>query len=255
MSAFQYLTIHFETAAQLPPPYSYQYALTLTPSSSGLTAALKLTYTHRDEIDADEIAAEGFTENDNYAWEGSLEKVWKEEVERLFLKTKLDKKLIRSNDSDFLTVEIQTDQLIQGQPKNKEEWQFLAQELVQAIYETSEKERPFEIQVLDVTSQGVREATLTASFSSRNAQIKRVIDGKSSMRFFAWQDLPSLMEALYGVDWFAENAMAQKPKKNGLYLNPGDGLWYEWGKQILEVGKGSKGLNALKSQIAALLSV
>jgi len=252
MSTFQKLTIHFETSAQLPPPYSYRYELTLTPSAQSFSAHLQLTYTYRDELDADEIEAEGFTNDDDYRWEGNLEGVWQEEVEKILGKTQLSDNIIHDEEIDFLTLSWQKDVLLRGQPKNTSEWQFLAQELVQAIYETSEKERPFKIQISDITSYELREATLTASFRNRTAQVKRVVDGKSSLRFFAWQDLPSLMETLYAVDWFAENAAAQKPKKNGLYLNPGDGLWYEWGKQILEVGKGNKGLAVLKNQIADL---
>lgn len=254
MSALQKLTIHFETSVQLPPPYSYQYVLTLTPSPTFLQANLQLAYTHRDELEADEIEAEGFSENDDYQWEGNLDRIWGDELEKIMLKTKLDENQRQEEDSDFLSIEIQTQDVKRGQPKNKIDWQFLAQELVQAIYETSEKERPFEIHVFDATSQGTREATLTASFSSRSAQIKRVIDGKSSLRFFPWQDLPTLMEVLYSVDWFAEKANTQKPKKNGLYINPGDGLWYEWGKQIVAIGKGEKVLMTLKKEVLGLFN-
>jgi hypothetical protein len=254
MSAFRKLTVHFETSAQLPPPYSYQYVLTLTPVGQALNAQLKLTYTHRDELDADEIEAEGFTDNDDYQWSGDLEKVWRDELEKVLAKTRLTENLIHEEETDFLTLEWETDVVASGQPRNTDDWQYLAQELLQAIYETSEKERPFELHILDTTSQGSREAILTASFRSRTAQIKRVVDGKSSLRFYPWQDLPSLMEVLYAGDWLADAAVAQKPKRNGLYLNPGDGLWYEWGKQIVEPGQGGKTLPKLKSLVVSLFS-
>lgn len=254
MSAFRKLTVHFETSAQLPPPYSYQYVLTLTPAGQALNAHLKLTYTHRDELDADEIEAEGFTDNDDYQWSGDLEKVWRDELEKVLAKTRLAENLIHDEETDFLTLNWETDVVASGQPKNTDDWQYLAQELLQAIYETSEKERPFELHILDTTSQGSREAILTASFRSRTAQVKRVVDGKSSLRFYPWQDLPSLMEVLYAGDWLTDVAVAQKPKRNGLYLNPGDGLWYEWGKQIVEPGQGGKTLPKLKSLVVSLFS-
>ncbi len=259
MSALHKLTIHFETSAQLPPPYSYQYVLTLTPSAQFLSVNLQLTYTHRDELDSDEIEAEGFSENDDFRWKGSLEKVWRDELEKLFDKTKLVENAIQDEESDllYISVESNSNESIsteKGQPKNVSDWQYLAQELLQAIYETSEKERPFELHILDTTSQGSREAVLTASFRSRNAQVKRVVDGKSSLRFYPWQDLPSLMEVLYAADWLTDIAANQKPKRNGLYVNPGDGLWYEWGKQIVEPGKGGKSLSKIKELIAGLFS-
>lgn len=257
MSAFHKLTIHFETSAQLPPPYSYQYILTLTPSAQFLSVNLELTYTHRDELDSDEIEAEGFSENDDYKWKGSLEKVWRDELGKLFEKTKSAERVVHDQEKDVLYLTIENNSLEAGdtekiQPQNLIDWHYLAQELVQAIFETSEKERPFEIYILDTTSQGSREAVLTASFRSRNAQVKRVVDGKSSLRFYPWKDLPSLMEVLYAADWLTDIAATQKPKRNGLYLSPGDGSWYEWGKQIVEPGKGGKSLSKIKELVANL---
>lgn len=262
MSVFHKLTIHFETSAQLPPPYSYQYVLTLTPSAQFLGVNLDLTYTHRDELDSDEIEAEGFSENDDYKWKGRLEKVWRDELEKLFDKTKLVENAIQDEEKDVLLLSIESHSgegvkmasTEKQQPKNLADWYYLAQELLQAIFETSEKERPFELHILDTTSQGSREAVLTASFRSRNAQVKRVVDGKSSLRFYPWQDLPSLMEILYAADWLTDIAATQKPKRNGLYVNPGDGLWYEWGKQIIEPGKGGKSLTKIKELIGGLFS-
>lgn len=262
MPAFHKLTIHFETSAQLPPPYSYQYVLTLISSAQFLNVNLQLTYTHRDELDSDEIEAEGFSENDDFKWKGSLEKVWRDELEKLFDKTKLAENAIQDEEQDILYLSVERNSgegakpgtVEKGQPKNLTDWHYLAQELLQAIFETSEKERPFELHILDTTSQGTREAVLTASFRSRNAQVKRVVDGKSSLRFYPWQDLPSLMEVLYAADWLTDIAATQKPKRNGLYVNPGDGLWYEWGKQIVEPGKGGKSLAKIKELIAGLFS-
>ena len=257
MSAFQKLTIHFETSAQLPPPYSYQYTLTLTPSAQLLHGTLQLTYTHREELDLDEIEAEGFSENDDYQWKGNLEKVWRDELEKLIAQTRLIDSPTQQAESDLIFVQIERNdsegRLEKGQPKNLTDWLYLAQELVQAIYETSEKERPFELHILDAGSQEVREAVLTASFRSRSAQVKRVISGKSSLRFYPWQELSSLMEVLYAADWLTDMASTQKPKKNGLYVNPGDGMWYEWGKQIVEPGKNGKSLTKIKNMVNELL--
>ncbi|MFN8345503.1 MAG: hypothetical protein U0X91_10890 [Spirosomataceae bacterium] len=257
MSAFQKLTIHFETSAQLPPPYSYRYTLTLTPSGQSLHGNLQLSYTHRDELDLDEIEAEGFSQNDDYQWNGSLEKVWRDELEKLAAQTRLTETPVQEAESDLIYLQIEPGSNEsypeKGQPKNLTDWLYLAQELVQAIYETSEKERPFELHVLDAGTQGVREAVLTASFRSRSAQVKRVISGKSSLRFYPWQELSSLMEILYAADWLTDMASTQKPKKNGLYVNPGDGMWYEWGKQIVEPGKSGKSLAKIKSMVNELL--
>ncbi len=255
MSSFRQLTIHFETSAQLPPPYSYQYTLVLAPAAEMLQVDLKLLYTHRDELDADEIEAEGFTDNDDYQWKGDLEKIWRDELEKLLSKTRISKGILFDDDQDFLTLSQQTDQLEKGQPDNLNDWYYFAQELLQAIYETSGKERPFELHIMDVTAQGTVEAIITASFRTRSAQIKRVVDGgKSSLRFYPWHELPHLMEVLYAPNWLSDAASAQKPKRNGLYFNPGDEMWYEYNRQIVEPGKGAGTLPKLKNVIAKLLS-
>ncbi|WP_028523672.1 hypothetical protein [Runella limosa] len=254
MATFRKLTIQFETSAQLPPPYSYRYVLRILPNEQSINVDLKLTYTHRDELDADEIEAEGFTDNDDYEWKGALEKVWSDELEKVLKKTQMGGSMLQDEEFDFLTLEWETDTTKKGQPKNTEDWLYFAQELLQAIYETSEKERPFEMQVIDATSQGTREAQLTASFRTRTAQVKRVVDGKTSLRFYPWQELPSLMETVYAPNWLTDNASSQKPKRNGLYFNLGDGVWYEWGKQVVEPGKGAKTLSKLKDVVTTLFA-
>jgi hypothetical protein len=248
------LTIYFETSAQLPPPYSYRYVLKLKPSFQFFHADLQLIYTHRDELDADEIEAEGFSENDDYQWRGNLEKIWRDTVEKLLSRTQIEATKEWEEDSDMLLLEwTPNDKTQKGIPQNREAWLYLAQELVQAIYETSGLERPFELSVLDIQPKTTQQSTLTASFKTRTAQIKQVINGKSAVKFYPWESLSPLMEALYAPDWFAEKAKPEKPKREGLYLNPGDGLWYEWGKQIVEVGERTEALPRLKDLIARLL--
>lgn len=248
------IIIYFETSAQLPPPYSYRYVLKLKPSFQFFHADLQLAYTHRDELDADEIEAEGFGENDDYQWRGNLEKVWRDTVEKLLARTQIEAVNEWDDDSDMLLLEWeQKDKTHKGQPNNLEEWLYLAQELVQAVYETAGRERAFELSVLDIQPQSTVQATLTGSFKTRTAQIKQVVNGKSSVKFYPWEQLSPLMEALYAPDWFAEKAQPDKPKRAGLYLNPGDGLWYEWGKQIVEVGERTEALPKLKKLIARIL--
>lgn len=51
----QYQTI------QLPPPYSFDYQLIISPKADGLEVDFKLHYTDRDELSEEEILDEGFT--------------------------------------------------------------------------------------------------------------------------------------------------------------------------------------------------
>ena len=231
MTSFQEIKLLFETAESTPPPYSYKYELIIQPSFQYLSVELSMTYTDRDEIGADEIEAEGFTNNDDFSWKGRLEKVWRDELEKLLAKTQIkDKK--QDEDSDLLAIEISAEDRSQiGQPSNRKDWDYLSQQLLQAIFEASGKERAFELNILKKT-EVKQETKLLASFVNR--QITLSNDYKS--KDYEWEDLSYLMQIIFASDYIQEAASTNKPKKQGLFVEFGDGLWYEMGQQVVEVG-------------------
>ena len=252
---YMQLTLRFQTAPNLPPPYAYQYELVLQSLPEALHADLKLTYLDREELDAEEIEAEGFTTNDNYAWAGELDNIWQEQAETLLKKTDLKTYDNQNDNQDFIELEWPTDnEKAVGSPQNHRDWLYLAQEMLQAIFETSGKERAFELAVLQNSDDKASvEASMTASFSRRSAQIRRVENGISSLRYYAWHALPELMETLYAPDYEMDNVPTQKPTHKGLFINLGDGTWYEVGKHVVEPSRQSKTLVRLRKMLFGLL--
>ena len=249
------LTIRFETAPNVPPPYAYQYELALEVTSEALQANLRLTYLDREDLEPDEIEAEGFTENDDYDWRGNLDGVWREQLAQLVEKTTLKAEANTTDNDDFVELEIQTDEkTATGAPKNRRDWLNMAQEILQAVLETAGKDRPFELQILENNQTGALEAVLTASFAKRSAQVKRVENGKSALRYYPWHTLPQLMETLYAPDYETENLPTKKPTQKGLFVNIGDGFWYEIGTHIVEPGKHSKTLPKLEKMLLEVLN-
>src|SRR5690606_6404961 len=59
--------------------------------------------------------------------------------------------------------------IIRAIPNNQEEWQYLAQEFIQAIYEINKKEAPLKIQCLVIGAEGEKTLyQMTVKFSTRS---------------------------------------------------------------------------------------
>ncbi|MDZ7607380.1 MAG: hypothetical protein U5K79_17750 [Cyclobacteriaceae bacterium] len=76
ITSYSKLEIHFDTES-LPPPFSHRYKLAIEKSGEGsLNADLVLEYYGREELSDEDILDEGFTDNDNYLWNGKLPLIW-----------------------------------------------------------------------------------------------------------------------------------------------------------------------------------
>ncbi len=222
MTNFQQITIHFETSDTIPPPYSYRYTLVFRPSFQYLSAELTFVYTDREDIDADELEAEGYTMNDDFSWKGRIEKAWRDELEALLNKTKITDKAQPQN-QDYLEVEVNDGSLMQkGQPSQRKDWEYLAQELLQAIFETSGKEKPFELTILKIKEETEQEAKIVGSFAKRTIILKR----GNRDKYLAWEDLAYIMQTVFAHDFLTENIMSKKPNTNGLFLKFSEDGWY-----------------------------
>jgi hypothetical protein len=81
---FDNLKINY-TTNQVPPPYAHEYSLNIAFNGKNLEVGFELNYIHRDDISQEEIAAEGFSENDDFKeWklEYSLDKGHQRSVKR-----------------------------------------------------------------------------------------------------------------------------------------------------------------------------
>ncbi|WP_234734088.1 hypothetical protein [Tellurirhabdus bombi] len=236
---FKSLQIRYQTAQVLPPPFAHFYTLTLNPApGEELSADFSITYTDREDLDEDEIIAEGFTADDNFSWAGKLPSVWLKTVSKLVDKTDLQTFSEEELDEDepYLQLILKTDKGEKtGEPTHLEEWAYLAQELIQAIYETSGKERPFELICVDIRREGTAELNLVASFARREITVKVVQDGKNRSRSLPWTDLTPLMEKVYAVQYLYEEAVPKPSRREGQYLNLGEEQWFELGKAVVPI--------------------
>ena len=79
----------------------------------------------------------------------------------------------------------------------------------------------------------MEEVNISASFLSRTALRSVIVNGKRDEHQITFKDLKKILKAIYMPDFLPEKAHKKFPEKPGTYLNPGDGLWYEFGKSLL----------------------
>jgi hypothetical protein len=231
--SFKSLQIRYQTARSLPAPYSYFYTLSIqTVAANALQVDLAITYPDRDDIDDDELIAEGYTRDDDYAWSGRLPKAWWEALGNLVRKTRLqpvnEEEL--GEDDDFWGITIETDggNKTSGQPAKPDDWQYLMQELIQATYEAMGRERPFDLLYLDFTGHPNEfELRLTASFVERSVRVIKAENRREQSKTLPWSTLQHVMSQVYNYDYDPDDAQLKRPKRDGQWLNLGTEEWYD----------------------------
>ena len=228
--SFKHIQIRYQTARSLPAPYAYFYTLSVRPvASGGVQIDLTLTYSDRDGIDEDELLAEGFTRKDDLNWSEKLPNTWQDALTNLANKTRLvttDEDALEDDD-DFWEITIDTSGTgsRQGRPKQVDDWSYLMQELIQAIFERIKRERPFELTYLDYATPGGFELRLTASFADRDVRIITVQDRHERSRTLPWATLQTVMAQVYEHEYDPDAAQLKRPR-SGQWLKLGGEEWY-----------------------------
>ena len=239
--AFKRLSFRYQTARSLPAPYAYFCTLAAQPvAHNALQIDLTMTYPDRDDIDEDELIAEGFSRDDDFNWSGQLSRAWLDSLTHLADKTRL--RLFTEDDlgedDDFWDLTISADKdSRQGRPDNTDDWQYLLQELVQALYELMGRERPFTLTYLQLDEQQEEhEVRLTASFAERTVNVIISRNRRERTQTLSWTALQRIMSKVYEHDFDPEDAQLKRPRLDSPRLDPpagdypaGDKIWLNLG--------------------------
>ncbi|PZX52779.1 hypothetical protein LV84_03389 [Algoriphagus ratkowskyi] len=223
------IVIEFDSGI-IPPPYSHVYRLSLDWSNSELIAELELHYTDREDLMEDEILDEGFTSNDDFSFKGKLDYIWKKVISIEYEKTKWSGRNIEEGGIVLSALE-------QGKagpskaPVDQENWQMLAQDVIQAIYETSKKEAPLTVNYRQVTHEESIDCAITMNFSNREA----VFQLKHESRTINWEYAVQLLKLVFSPDYNYDLAKETAGTTRGEYIECGDGYWHELGKGVINV--------------------
>lgn len=241
------IVIEFDSGI-IPPPYSHVYRLSLDWSSSELIAELELHYTDREDLTEDEILDEGFTSNDDFSFKGALDFVWKKVVSIEFEKTKWSG---RQLDEGGLTLSVlENGKTGPGKaPADQETWQMLAQDVIQAIYETSKKEAPLTVKYRQVTNEESIDCSITMNFSTREA----VFISKNESRIINWEYAVQLLKLVFSPDYNYEIAKETAGTKRGSYIECGDGYWHELGKGVINIDTSFDAVGKIKDGFENLI--
>ncbi|WP_026956953.1 hypothetical protein [Algoriphagus vanfongensis] len=214
----------------VPPPYSHVFHLTLDWSDGKLLTILELHYTDREDLTEQEILDEGFTTNDDYSYHGPLSAVWAKPVQELMSSSKWSAK---SLDEGGIRIGI----LDQGKvkdyktPANQEEWQLMAQDIIQAIYESNQKEAPLQVFYRNVDSEKTQDCSITVKFSNREV----IFESNGQQRTINWEYAIQLMKLIFTPDYHYELAKDKAGNKRGSYIDCGDGYWHELGTGVVNI--------------------
>ena len=245
--------IHLETLS-VPPPFSHYYHIKLSFTDTLPQVDFEIQYTDREQLSEEEILEEGFTLEDDFQWKGELPKAWKFATIEQLRKSKQLFDAPKTHAQQVLQLSITYEDGTQqdGIPNNPESWEYFSQELIQAIYELSRKERPLEISYLELNEQEKVKITINPSFSDLKIRVWRNLEGENHKKEHDWSLLKPLLEAIYLPDYDAEQASEKTPQKTGSFISPGDGLWYELGQAVTNPGEKKDAVGEMQQRIRSL---
>lgn len=249
--------VRFDAGNLVPPPYHYAYTLEVDLADKNTPANYAIRYLHREELSEEEILDEGFTPNDDWSWKGTLPQNWRnallEQIKKQSWPTKPEKPGEGEAALEIRLLGEDEKALFDGKPADIASWEYFLQELIQAMYEISGKEAPFELIYREIKRDETYEIQLKASFAERSMQAKELHNGQEANNIQPdWKLLKNLMKTIYVPDYDYENAREQEPKKRGKYIFTGEGLWFKFGDSLIEPDKKSKSLDRLEDSLKGL---
>lgn len=234
----------------LPPPFSHHFKLRISFEKDFLNTQYDIHYTDRDEITEEEIYDEGFSLNDDYSFIGELPKVWEKPFKILYSQSKWSTKtsLDENGGIKVLAKDIHG-KISRGIPNNQQDWLYLAQEYIQAVYEIDQKEAPLTIRYREVENEGVvTDYTLTVRFAVR--KIDLYVDDVAKEA--GWEETKPLLSYVYLPDYNYDLAKENPPVKKGSYLDIGDGFWHEFGKGIINIDDSFDAVSRIRQEFVKL---
>ncbi len=236
-------------SGMIPAPFSHVFRLALDWSDGRLMADLDLHYTDREDLSEEEIFDEGFTLEDDYKYKGEINAVWIPVILRHFDHAKWSGK--SREEGGVVLTPMENGNLSELKiPSDQESWQLLAQDLIQAIYETSKKEAPLTIQYRQVThEEKPTDCSIQVRFSDR--EVLFTLDGKT--RNINWEYAVELLKVVFTPDYDYELAKEKPGTKRGNYIECGDGLWHELGKGVINIDESYDAVGKIKSGFEELI--
>lgn len=228
--SLEQFTLQLHTGS-LPPPFSHQVDLQATKKEGEWLLSYQLHYLDRQDLSEEELFEEGFTMDDDFQWEGILPINWIDHLAHTLSVTTLPKDQEESAKQEprvYIQAQDKKEGSLSGVPADAGRWEYLLQELLQALFELSGYEKPLEIAYRQVKkNEPGWTVSLEASFATRAAKVSSTRDGNGSANSEAisWTEVKEIMKRIYHFEFDNTWAKPNMPNKRGQYLFLGEGGW------------------------------
>jgi hypothetical protein len=220
------LEIKYQTSGLVPAPYAYAVELSLKNTDAGLGYIYDLVFLDRTSISAEELEEEGFSEHDDLSLEGILPQAWADVFAKTLETTKkLNIAELKEEQPYWLIEEVGAP----FYPGNSAVWEQLLDEFKQAILEAQVIEAPLQITVLRIGEERTVKYNIKGEFANRKLSIT---EGENS-KILNWNELSKLLKDYFAGEMIPDKTTEKVPSKTGLYIDYGDGYWYQLGYSLL----------------------
>ncbi|MCC5929740.1 MAG: hypothetical protein JJU28_10875 [Cyclobacteriaceae bacterium] len=240
---------------QLPPPFCYRYTLHLRFDPDEVKTNYNHHYYGREELEEEEILEEGFSHNDDFTWKGNLPGIWKSVLLDKIEKSNYRKKKKNSEHEPQLEISLN---YADGNeevkhPDDLRSWEFLLQEVVQAIFELGKKEMPLKISYLFKNEDLQILKVFEMTFAERKSTLTEEVGGKRKYpKVLSWDVALRMLRNIYALDYDAEKSLkGEMPSRQGRFIDPGEGIWYKLGEGVTNPEPGINILEKVKEAFDA----
>jgi len=234
---FREVVFQYESG-EIPPPYCFRYRLNVIFESKQPEILFNLEYYDREELTEEEVIDEGFSLDDDFHWKGRIPILWNDVILDKILRAswKKSNKLNEQVNTAEMSVRIRyTDGNSERLwPEQLKTWEDFMQEVIQAIFEISDREMPLEVRYLEIDKNNeCVEKQLTFEFAELNILVDVRINNEKVRNYsLNWESGKKIMKTIFFPDYEMELAIDKKPDKPGSFIDPGMGLWFDMGKAV-----------------------
>lgn len=200
---------------QVPPPFAHGYTISLEKQAQDWQIRFQLEYLQRETLSEEEILEEGFIGDDDFTWAGKLPPTWIKKLDQVLQFTAFSKSQPEAAQNHLFFEFVNNGK--SGFPENFLEWEYILEELIQAIYELAKKELPFRLHVVNIKRNV--DLRLEARFATRSFFVK------GSKRTFPWERLKDVLGQIENLE--IDEKPKPKPPKKGFWISFDDDQYFE----------------------------
>jgi hypothetical protein len=250
MKKIKSIAIYYSSEV-LPPPFAHHINIFIE-FGPECHIQFNMTYTGRELLTMEEITEEGFSGEDDFSWKGTLSPAWEEALLTMVEENKAENKF--NQDHEIIRITFRKEEAGEEHTLNSNrEWIYLMQELTQACFELSGAEAPLTIRYKKIDTKNILSLSLTYLFSFRKVEIDIIKNAIKIKKSLNWDLCKTVIKEIYTPEYLPDLASDKEPQKPGIYIDPGEGVWYNVANAV---GGGRKPFSPdkLESSINKMLS-